>query len=327
MTKAMLKAVIIFNPASGGGKAKKRLRKYLNEIKRILPDIRIEETRYQAHAIKLARDLSTEVELIIAAGGDGTLNECANGILKANRQITLASLPIGTGNDIPLPNGMTTSPSELIQALKNPRYHFIDVGYAIKHDRYFLGVASMGFDAEVTYRANKESKRFPGTWNYFMAIFKTLREFKPKNIQIRLSGNVSLLNPDGSIKKELTSNFTLPEKEMMLIAIGNGTRYGGGMLVCPHAKPDDGLLDLTFVRPAKKRVIIKVLPKVYRGTHVKHPLVRTARTKEIEIKSDDLVRLQVDGEVLGFIPETFECIPQALRVLSRTSHSSFKATH
>ena len=321
MKKPILNGVIIFNHAYGGGKAKKRFKKHLPKLKKIMPSLEIKETHHPGHAIDIIRSLSADVDIIISAGGDGTLNECVNGILKGNHLAALASLPIGTGNDLPNPNQMPASPEELIKSLKNPQFHQVDVGYAISHDRFFLGVASMGFDAEVTYKANTGSKRLPGTWNYFIAIFKTLRKFKPKSVEMKLLGEPVMLNSEGRVKETLEDGLILPDNEIMLAAIGNGTRYGGGMLVCPHASAIDGFLDLTYVRPANKRTLIRVLPKVYKGTHVKYPLIGTARAKKIEIQTKDKIRLQVDGEVIGFLPETFECKPQALKVLSAPPNS------
>ncbi len=316
MNTSTLKTVVIFNPASGGGKAEKKFKKHLKRLKSLLPSLEIETTQHPGHAIDIIHSLPSDVNLIISAGGDGTLNECVNGILKAKHPAMLASLPIGTGNDLPVPNRMPSTPTELFEALTNPRSHHVDVGHVKEYDRFFLGVASMGFDAEVTYKANSGSKRLPGTWNYFIAIFKTLRKFKPKVVEIKLHGEPSLLREDGTIQKQLDDGEVLLNHGIMLMAIGNGTRYGGGMLVCPHASTEDGFLDLTFVKPASKRTLMRVLPKVYKGTHVKHPLVGTARAKKIEVQSNEDVRLQVDGEVIGFLPETFECKPKALKVLS-----------
>ena len=282
---------MVVNPAAGGGRV---FNQWNNEIKPLLDERGLnydfQLTEYPLHAIDIARSKSNEgYKIICSVGGDGTANEVVNGILKADNPAIFAAFAIGTGNDIPSTYGIPELDIKAgFECLVNGIDKQFDIGYYEKADRYFVGVASMGFDAEVADRANKGSKKRSGTRNYQIAILETLLKFKPYDL---------VITPDDQ------SPITGPR---MLLAIGNGKRYGAGMHVCPSAEITDGLFAGTAMLKTGRIGLLRIFPKVYDGKHIGHKKVETFTGREIHVDSPKKKCLyQVDGEALGHLPEKF----------------------
>ncbi|MFX0016729.1 MAG: diacylglycerol/lipid kinase family protein [Promethearchaeota archaeon] len=289
----------IVNPAAAGG----RVEKIWNA--QIIPlldkynlEYDFEFTSHPQHAIKLAQaQIIEDYKYICSVGGDGTANEVLNGVLKAEKPGVFAAIPIGTGDDIPTIFGIPEGDLEAaILCLKKGQNKNFDVGYCEAANRYFAGVASMGFDAEVADRTNKGSKRLSGTRNYQIALLKTIMKFKPYDLSIKI-------------------NSDLIEGQRMLLAIGNGKRYGGGMHICPDAEVTDGKFTVTALNKISRITLLRIFPKVYDGKHVTHKRVETFETSSMHVDSPKKKCLyQVDGEILGHLPETFITKPNALTV-------------
>jgi diacylglycerol kinase (ATP) len=163
--------------------------------------------------------------------------------------------------------------------------------------KFFAGVASMGFDAEVADRYNIGSKKRSGTGNYQRAIFTTILKFKPYNIIIEPENSEPISGP------------------RMLIAIGNGKRYGGGMHICPEASPTDGKFHRTTLKKISRISLIRLFPLTYDGKHLDHKSIETFEGTKIKVSSPGKSCLyQVDGEILGILPETFITKPNILTV-------------
>ena len=168
-----------------------------------------------------------------------------------------------------------------------------DLGYDLGNvdGEYFGAIASTGFDSLVNERANRMKwPKGPAKYNLAMAI--ELPKFQPKRYQFTLDGN----------------SF---EREAMLIAIGNGSSYGGGMLVCPDADINDGLLDLMILNPLSKREFVRMFPSVYEGRHIEHPQVEIIKASEIIIDANAIC--YADGERIGPLPATISSVPKALK--------------
>ena len=291
---------LIINPIAAGGRAEKI---WNDQIKPLVSDYGLEYnfefTTNAQDAIKIAQKRVNEgYKIICSVGGDGTANEVLNGVLNADKSGVFAAIPIGTGNDIPTAYGIPEGDLEVaVRCLVEGQNKNFDVGYCETANRYFVGVASMGFDAEVADRTNKGSKRLSGTKNYQIALLKTILKFRPYDLSVRIDKN-------------------LPVKgQRMLLAIGNGKRYGSGMHICPAAKVTDGKFDVTTLSKISRITLLRVFPQVYAGKHINHKSVETFEGTEIHVDSPKKKCLyQVDGEIMGFLPETFITKPNALTV-------------
>lgn len=224
---------------------------------------------------------------VIAVGGDGLMHIILQLVVPA--QIPFALIPAGTGNDfvrtlgwdlevvdIQLDKILTTEPSS------------IDLG--LVDGEWFGAILSTGFDSIVNEKAN--TMQWPkGPMKYNAAIAIELPRFKPRHYEITLD--------DRTISTEA-----------MLIAVANGRSYGGGMLVCPNAKINDGLFDVMVLHPVTKIEFMKVFPRVFAGTHVTHPAVEIVRSKNVSIESKAVA--YADGERIGQLPISAECIHDAV---------------
>ncbi len=291
---------MVVNPAAAGGRVHSQWEETIKPLldeKNVNYDFQL--TEYPLHAIDIARSKVNEgYKVICSVGGDGTANEVVNGILKADKTATFGAFAIGTGNDIPSTYGIPEMNIDAsLDCLINGIDKQFDIGYCEKADRYFVGVASMGFDAEVADRANKGSKKRSGTRNYQIAILETLLKFKPYDLVITADDNPPISGP------------------RMLLAIGNGKRYGAGMHVCPSAEITDGEFAGTTMLKIGRIGLLRLFPKVYDGKHIGHKKVETFTGREIHVDSPKKQCLyQVDGEALGYLPEKFITKPNFVTV-------------
>lgn len=223
---------------------------------------------------------------VISVGGDGLAHLILQAVVPS--KIAFAVIPAGTGNDFV--RALEWSLSDIEAQLDFVTTHDpspIDLG--LVDGEWFGAVLSSGFDSTVNERANKLN--WPkGPAKYNVAIALELPTFKPSHFTIELD--------DRTI-----------ETEAMLIAVGNGSSYGGGMQVCPHASFTDGLFDVMVLNPISKLDFIRIFPTVYSGNHIKHPEVNIYRTKKIRINAKAVA--YADGERIGALPISAECVPGA----------------
>ena len=311
-----LKWLAVINPASGGGKTKK---KWVKKIKHQLEGtINFKQyfTTGPGDAIAYVSREIHHYDGFIVVGGDGTCNEVINGIVKGldeqpSKTKAFAVIPAGTGNDIArafdLPYNDIKASCDLFKN-ENSTFRMVDVGKAIGFDfdhkpvtRYFCGVLSAGFDAEVTQKTHQSSKFLPKAAKYVGALLSNI---------IRLSKHhfsVSVLNQEKETKFE---------KEGTFMAVGLGPYYGAGMKVCPDAKVDDGLFHITFVKRVSRRTLLSVFPKVYNGKHITHPAVELYTGFKLSFQGSEKTLWQVDGEISGYTPVVIETLPNVLKILS-----------
>jgi diacylglycerol kinase (ATP) len=231
---------------------------------------------------------SSDCDGVIAVGGDGLLHLVLQKVVPA--QVPLALIPAGTGNDFVRTLGWSLdSFDEHLSFVTSTQPTPIDLG--LVDGEWFGAILSTGFDSIVNEKANTLS--WPkGPMKYNAAIAIELPRFKPRHYEIFLD--------DQSISTEA-----------MLIAVSNGRSYGGGMLVCPDANISDGLFDVMILRPVSKFEFLKVFPRVFAGTHLSHPAVEVLRSRTVRIESKAVA--YADGERIGQLPVTAECIRGALR--------------
>ena len=231
---------------------------------------------------------SSDCDGVIAVGGDGLLHLVLQKVVPA--QVPLALIPAGTGNDFVRTLGWSLeSFDEHLAFVTSTQPTPIDLG--LVDGEWFGAILSTGFDSIVNEKANTLS--WPkGPMKYNAAIAIELPRFKPRHYEIFLD--------DQSISTEA-----------MLIAVSNGRSYGGGMLVSPDANISDGLFDVMILRPVSKIEFLKVFPRVFAGTHLSHPAVEVLRSRTVRIESKAVA--YADGERIGQLPVTAECIRGALR--------------
>ncbi|WP_330303334.1 MULTISPECIES: diacylglycerol kinase [unclassified Streptomyces] len=232
---------------------------------------------------------------LIAVGGDGMANLALQAV--AGTRTPLGLVAVGTGNDfaraLGLPVRDPAAAGRLIaESLKGALLRDIDLGRV--GDTWFGTVLATGFDSRVNDRGNR--MRWPtGRFKYDLAMLAELAAFKPFPYRITLD--------DGEVQ----------EIEATLVAVGNGSSYGGGMKICASADLTDGLFDITVVGDCSRTTLLKVFPKVYKGTHLDHPKVTVHRAARVELVADGIAGY-ADGEPLGPLPLTADCIPAAVRV-------------
>ena len=225
---------------------------------------------------------------VIAVGGDGLFHNILQRLVPA--QIAVTVIPAGTGNDFVRTLGWDLDSYDAqLQAVTSLPPTSIDLG--LVDGEWFAAILSTGFDSIVNEKANTMS--WPkGPMKYNAAIAIELPRFKPRHYEITLD--------DRTISTEA-----------MLIAVSNGRSYGGGMLVCPAANITDGLFDVMVLHPVSTIEFIKVFPRVFAGTHISHPAVEIVRSRTVKIESKAIA--YADGERIGQLPITAECIQDALK--------------
>ena len=228
-----------------------------------------------------------EATRLLSVGGDGLFHLLLQFAIEF--KVPLAIVPGGTGNDFYRTLGwFDHNLTDYLEHLISTAPTLVDVGFV--DGEYFGAVLSSGFDSVVNERANK--MKWPkGPAKYNAAILLEFPKFQP--IEFKIFADEKVL-----------------EVEAMLIAIGNGNSYGGGMRVCPDAVLNDGLFDIMILHPVSKLEFIKVFPTVYTGTHVEHPQVEVIRAKAIRIESSAVA--YADGERIGQLPVQVESLPQSL---------------
>ncbi|MFF3980014.1 diacylglycerol kinase [Streptomyces sp. NPDC001828] len=234
---------------------------------------------------------------LITVGGDGMVNLALQAV--AGTTTPLGVVAAGTGNDFARALGLPIrDPARAGQvaarALKGG--HLTDIDLGRTGDRWFATVLASGFDSKVNDRGNR--MRWPGgRFKYDLAMVAELAAFKPIPYKIILD--------DGETR----------EIEATLVAVGNASSYGGGMRICADADLTDGLFDVTVVGDCSRATLVKVFPRVYKGTHLGHPAVTTYRVASITLAADGITGY-ADGERLGPLPLTAECVRGAVRVLA-----------
>lgn len=285
--------VVIANPASGRGGAASRRQELVGLLTARGKGWEIWDTTGPGSAEFLARKAAEQkVEIVAAAGGDGTLGEVVNGLAGSNS--ALAVLPMGTGNDCARTLGIGTNLELAVQQLFEADPVPIDLGMA--GDRLFINVAGCGFDAEVARAVNQGHRKLKGTMAYLAAVLQTLRTFQAVPLKIELDGE-------------------LVEEKAMLCAVANCRSYGGGMLIAPQASITDGLLDIVLIKEAGVVEFLRAFPKVFSGRHLTHPKVRTFRAAKVRVSSPVDPLVLADGEVIPGLPLDFSVRPGAVKVI------------
>jgi YegS/Rv2252/BmrU family lipid kinase len=306
----MKDVMIICNPASRGGRTGRGWPQVAAGLRAAGLDFDVAMTTCAGEATELARAAVAEGRpLVVAAGGDGTVNEVANGILQAagagSASSRLAVLPTGTGGDFRRTFGLPSEVREAAGVLKAGRTRRIDAGRVTcatpeggTSARYFVNIASAGIGADVVERVNRGRKVVNGEVTFLIASVAVLLSWRNKPVVAVIDGE----------RVEVVAQQ---------IVVANCQYYGGGMRVAPRAVPDDGLLDVLVIGDVGRVENARGLRKIRAGTHLEedNPKLRFARAERVEVSSSEVVRVEVDGELPGALPATFEVLPRALELV------------
>jgi diacylglycerol kinase (ATP) len=288
-----MQIALVVNPVSG----RRHGERIADDAEQLLTTLGHEIARIQGDDGQHAREqlikaVETGVDTVVVVGGDGALHDVLPAVV--GRNLTLGVLPAGTGNDTARSLGIPVkNPAAAMKVLLGGHTREIDVAQT-GPDEYVVTVVASGFDSKVNERANAMS--WPrGNMRYNISIVAELREFEPLAFTLTLDGETI-------------------EREAMLVAVGNGPSFGGGLRLCEGASLDDGLLDVVVINPLSKAKLLRVFPKLYRGTHVTIPEFERHLVREVTLSSPGIVAYG-DGERLGPLPMTSTVRPSALRVL------------
>lgn len=249
--------------------------------------------------------LDAGVDAVLVSGGDGTVNIAVQEL--AGTTVPLGIVPTGTGNDFATALGLRERHAAgAADAVIAGTTRSVDAARLVRADgssRLYATVLASGFDSRVNDRANR--MRWPrGPRRYDIAI---LREF----VDLRtVRFGVEWEEADGAVESL--------DEQLLMVSVGNGPTYGGGIPICPDAELSDGLLDVTLVRPLSRARLLRLLPRVYRGTHTRLPEVRTARVRRVRLSAPDTTAY-ADGEPVGGLPLEIEVVPAALQVFTPAS--------
>lgn len=293
----MEKIVFIVNPIAGGGRTKRLIPMIDNKMNEVNMDYKIILTNGPKEATAIAKKCLEEgYNKIVAVGGDGTVNEVALGILDHGKGI-LGILPSGTGNDLARILNTPQEPDKAVDFILKGRDKDIDVG--IVDDQFFLNIASIGFDSEVAKTNERVKMKFKSGLSYILSLFITL--FKYKFIKVEL---------------EVDNYKTMCE--ILLIAVGNGKYYGGGVKILPMADIEDGYFNVCLIKRISKLKMLFLLPTIINGSHIKiSKYVNVFKAKEVKVRTNMNSYLNIDGEIKSLNEEThFSLASAKLRVIA-----------
>lgn len=283
------KYLFVINPKAGRGNALHSVKKIFDHIKDFLPyDVFITTPTHYATDIRklIHRGKFTHV---IAVGGDGTANEVLNAVVGTNA--IMGIFPFGSGNDFARHMNLPHSTQNIIEMLINNKTEKIDCGKA--GDMYFLNYISFGLDSEINRKAEFYKSSLPAKTSYIIAVFHALIRHRSK-----------LVSLNGEPKK------------IHLVAVHNGSFYGGGIPMNPNADCKDGELNLIYVDKMWKIKILFIFPTIFMGLHHKFKVVHMSKIKNLNIDTKDSVLIALDGENLDLpFPMNIEVQPQAINFL------------
>ncbi len=284
--------VLLTNPSSGRGRGTRTAAIALPRLKEAGFHVRSLMGRDADEALEIAqRSVAEGVESLVVVGGDGMVHLAVQAL--AGSETSLGIIPAGTGNDVAryldLPRSDPQTAADVVVGSRTRRIDLARVGA-----QYFVTVMAAGFDSKVNERANAMS--WPrGQMRYNIATLAELRVFEPLPYTLEL---------DGAARKV----------EAMLVAVGNGPSFGGGLRITHGASIDDGWLDVVIIKTMSKLDLVRTYPKLFNGGHTRHPQYEHHRVRSVTVAAPGIVAY-ADGERLGALPLTVDVAPLALKVL------------
>ena len=289
-----MKILVIVNPMAGGGRTLRLLPKIRHWLFESPHEFFFNTTRSPDEMrSEIMKAPAQGINALLLIGGDGTVHQALPAIAETN--IPFGFLPCGRGNDFARNIGLPSKLQKSCSLPSNPSFHQVDLP-RINHIP-FVAVAYVGFDAEVNKLANDGRGYFGGTLGYIVCVLKTLKNFKPFEIEITID------------------DHTWRERVMM-VTVANAPFYGGGMKIAPDANMNDGIFDICIVQEISKLELLQQFPKVFKGTHVSHPRIMMKAGRRIKLVSDEHREVFADGEYAGNLPAECTIGNEKVRVMS-----------
>ena len=290
-----MKRCVVINPNAGSATK-------LQQAVDRLAGYTLLESQGPGDATKLAsRALQEGYTRIIAAGGDGTLNEVLNGLAGGFDRVQLGLLPLGTANDFARSAMISDDPMQAVAALNAGKTRRIDVVRLTTcntpEPHYFINVSAGGFSTLVDQKLDDETKSWWGPLGYALSAVKALPDLTVYNVTLKLDDEPPATVP------------------VYNVVVANAKHVGGHIPVAPHAKLDDGLFDLVLFRAVPMSRLATLVPKAMLGQHLDDEDVAYRQIRRLEIASDPAFELNADGEIIGRCPATFEVMPRAIELI------------
>lgn len=294
---ADVKPFIIFNPIAGSTTDQRRT---LAELNRLRP-VALVRTRKRGDAEKLSRRAARRgCGYLIVAGGDGTLNEVVNGIATIKHPPKIGIAPLGTGNDFARTLRLPTSLEENVDILRAGKTRRIDlVRVKSKRTRYFINVSAGGFSGMVDEKITPQIKKTWGPLAYIRGAAAALPKLHAYKTEI-------VLDDDERLSVELYNGV-----------VANGRFVAGGLPIAPTAEPDDGLLEVVLIPKLGAREMATLAAEIILGKHLSINAILFRQAKKIAVRSRPGMWFNVDGELVGNSPATFQILPRALKFVVR----------
>jgi YegS/Rv2252/BmrU family lipid kinase len=307
---AARRAVLVLNPASANGSTGNLAEGLVGDLARLGLEARLLRTEAPGHATVLTREaLRAGEELVVAVGGDGTVNEVVNGFADEQGQplgapATLGVVERGTGGDFIRTHGIPKKVDRALRVLAEGRPRRIDIGRLTcqaadgsgELTRLFANHASCGLTGDVATRANRSSKKLGGTVAFLWSTVTAFAAWKNVRFHIEL---------DGEARDMVANN----------VICMNGRQLGGGIKMAPKAEPDDGLFDVVIIGDVGKAALARNVHRMYLGTLEKDPRVELTRVARVSVTPEQPLPVEVDGELPGVTPVRFEVLPGMLELL------------
>lgn len=294
---------VLLNPIAGGHRAPASWRQVERAARAAWPGLEVLLTEGPGHATVLAREaVAAGAGRVVVVGGDGTIQETVAGLLHTG--VPLAVIPAGTGNDFSRTHLIPRNLAQAMAVAAGGHTRKVDVG--LVNGRPYVNIAGVGFDAEVAAWTKYRTRWLRGPWLYVAGVLSQLLLFRPQRMTVTLDG--------------------VPQtQKCLLVAVGNGRYYGGGMMVCPSAEPDDGMLEVVVGGDLSKRETLVLLTKVFSGQHVGRPKVSRAAAQTVTIEGPAHLAVHADGEPVGTLPAEFSVLRSAIEVAVPAGVGSSKA--
>ncbi|GAQ18914.1 diacylglycerol kinase [Oceanobacillus picturae] len=281
----MKKARIIYNPTSGREAFKKELPYVLEKLETAGYETSAHATTCEGDAIEAARAaVERGYELVVAAGGDGTINEVINGIAEEDHRPKLGIIPVGTTNDFARALNIPRDIKKAADIIVNGRTKFLDIGKV--NDYFFMNIAGGGKLTELTYEVPSKLKTMLGQLAYYMKGIEMLPSLKPTRVKIEYDG-------------------TVIDEDIMLFLVANTNSVGGFEKLAPVASMDDGYFDLLILKKANLAEFIRIATLALRGAHLEDKHVIYTKAKHIKVSTEEKMQLNIDGEFGGLLPGEF----------------------
>lgn len=298
----------IINPAAGHGRAGKFWKEIKDRALRLAPASGFAVTDGPAHAAELAKEaVLGGAGKILAVGGDGTFCEALEGVLAVpaeRRRAALGAFPAGSGCDLARHLGCPRDGEGLLAMLARGTVRPMDAGRLqyTREDgspgvRHFINIAAFGLAGDVAHHIKEMGKPLGGTVSYAVSSLLSIAGARAKELRLKADG------------RDISGRYHLG-------VLANTSSMGGGMLVAPGAKDDDGSMDLVLVADMSRLALARKFPLLYKGTHLASPGVSLVSLRRLEADSDETVYLNIDGEADGRLPAVFEVLHRAVNILT-----------